>query len=146
MLGLPLHQDGVQIYVRPNPEADPVYSIVVAKACSGLTSMMVLLALGYLTALFTPAKMGWRVLLFASVIPLALLANAVRLTIILLFGTHWSAAAANWVHDNEAPVLIFACSLGLMGLRYAVLSYLDGRHSGPESRGDSRDQVPLIAD
>jgi len=76
--------------------------------------LLVLLALTYLVAYFTPVKLGWRVLMMVAVIPLALLTNATRLTLILLFGYHGNAALAKLVHDNEGPVLIFFCSLVLM--------------------------------
>jgi hypothetical protein len=59
----------------------------------------------------------------ASILPLTLLANSVRLLLILEAGAHYSAELAQWVHDHEAPVLIFFCSLGLMGLRHAILSW-----------------------
>jgi exosortase/archaeosortase family protein len=95
----------------------------VAQKCSGLTSLSVLLALAYLIACHTPVRLGWKTLMVAVMVPLALLANTVRLTLVLLAGTHISAAAAQWVHDHEAPVLIFFCSLGIMAFRQALLAW-----------------------
>lgn len=123
ILGLPIHRDGVSLYVWPDLDKDPVYGIMVAQKCSGMTSLMVLLALGYMIAYFTPVKIGWKALLLGTVVPLTLLANSVRLTLILMAGAHHSAKFAQWVHDNEGPVLIFFCSLGLMGLRHLILSW-----------------------
>jgi len=126
LLGLPIQQEGVHLFVVPQLGAKPVYSIMVARQCSGLTSLLVLLALGYLIAYHTPLKLGWRMLLLLAVIPLTLLMNAVRLTLILLAGTHHSASLATWVHDNEAPFLIFFCSLGLIVLRQLLLAWAEG--------------------
>jgi exosortase len=123
LLGLPIVRDGVHLLVVPNPNAPPVYEAVVARQCSGLTSLMVLLALGYLIAYHTPVRLGWRALLVAAVPPLALLTNSIRLTLILVAGTYHGAGMAKWVHDHEAPVLIFLCSLGLMGVRQALLAW-----------------------
>jgi exosortase/archaeosortase family protein len=95
--------------------------MLVAQQCSGLTSLMVLLAFGYLMAYFTPTRWWGRVLMVAAVIPLALLGNAIRLTIILLVGGLMDAKSATWVHDNEQPVLVFLCSFGLLGLRQLLL-------------------------
>ena len=127
MLGIPILRDGVQLAVVPNLNAPPVYSIIVAQACSGLTSMSVLLALGYLIAYFTPARLGWRAALVVVVVPLTVLLNAIRLTMVLVAGANHRPALAQWVHDHEQPVLVFLCSLGLLGLRHLLLQWLASR-------------------
>jgi exosortase len=122
LLGLPIHRDGVHLAVVPDPYSAPVYGITVARQCSGLMSLTILLALGYLVAYHTPIRAAGRAALLATVVPLAILTNAIRLTIILVAGTYHGAAIAGWLHDHEAPVLIFLCSLGLMGLRHTLLT------------------------
>ena len=129
LLGLLVRRDGVDLSVLPSPNASPIYSIIVAQACSGLTSVIVLLALGYLIAYHTPARLFWRAALLLSVIPMALLLNTVRLTVVLLAGAHYNAAVAQWIHDHEEPVLVFLCSLGLIGLRGLMLSVMAARES-----------------
>ncbi len=121
--GLPIQRDGVHLAVMPDLNQRPVYSILVARECSGLTSMLVLLAVSYLIAYHTPVALGWRGFLLAAVVPIALLCNALRLTLVLLAGTHHSAELATWVHDHEAPVLVFLCSLGLLLIRYALVTW-----------------------
>ena len=140
MLGVPIHREGVNISVVPNPDAAPIYQIVVAQQCSGLTSLMVLLLLGYLTAYFTPIKAYLRLLMVGAVVPLALFANSLRLTVILFAGAHSSPAAAKWIHDHEGPVLIFFCSMGLMGLRHLLITW---QHSGSDKEDHSDDPIPL---
>lgn len=132
MLGVPIQRDGVNLAVVPHLNAPPVFAITVAQACSGLTSLVVLLALGYLIAYHTPAKWGWRALLVFSVVPLALLLNALRLTLVLAAGADHSASLAHWVHDHEEPVLVFLCSLCLLGLRQLLLNWLESR-PGPST-------------
>ena len=122
MLGVPIHREGVQIFVQPDLNASPVYAMVVAQQCSGLTSMTVLLALTYFMAYLTPVKMSLRILMVGAVIPLAIITNSTRLTIILLFGAHGNVILAKWVHDHEGPVLIFFCSIALMGLRHFLIT------------------------
>jgi exosortase len=128
IVGVPIHREGVQLAVawEPGMHIHP-YEIIVAAKCSGLTSLIVLLALGYLIAYHTPVRFGWRALLVAAVVPLALVANAVRLTLVLLAGAHISKEVADQVHNHEAPVLIFFCSLGLMALRYGLLTWFGPR-------------------
>ncbi len=122
MLGLNIQRVGVHLTVLSENGSKSIYSILVAQECSGTTSLIVLLAVGYLTAYFTPVRWWGRVLLVLAVIPLALLANAVRLTIILLVGGLYSAPLAQWVHDHEQPVLVFLCSFGLLGIRQMLLA------------------------
>ena len=138
LLGVPIVREGVQISVVPDPEKAPVYSILVARECSGLTSMLVLLALGYLISFATPLKFGWKALLMACVIPLAITANVIRLVAILLFGAHSSPEMAQWVHDNEAPVLIFFCSLALLAVRYGMIRWTESRAESNQSPEQSR--------
>jgi exosortase len=140
LLGLPIVRDGVHLHVVPNPDAAPVYSVLVAKQCSGLTSLMVLLALGYLIAYHTRAGLGWRALLLALVVPLALFGNAIRITFVLLAGTYHSAALAQWVHDHESYVLIVLCCMGLLGLRHAILSWT-GRPHGTDEKADGQASI-----
>jgi exosortase len=148
--GVPIHREGVQLYVAPNLGGKPIYSIIVAQQCSGMTSMMVLLAVGYLIAYHTPIKWGWRASMVAFCIPLTVVSNSLRLAIILFAGAHHGAALAKWIHDHEGPVLIFFCSLGLTGARYLLLKWLRPRF---EDEGDGHGSVapaalelPLIVD
>jgi exosortase len=133
LIGMPIEREGVHLAVMngATPPA-PVYQVVVAQQCSGLTSLTVLLALGYLISYFTPIKLGWRALLMALIVPLTLLCNAVRLSAILIFGANVSVKAAKWVHDNEGPVLIFFCSILLMGLRAWLMKWLESRDKDAE--------------
>ena len=121
LLGLPLVRNGVELAVVPDIALPPIYSIRVAAACSGLTSLMVLLAVAYIVAYFTPAHWLRRVALVGVVVPLAVLTNAVRLTVILFVGAYHSRSLATWVHDHEQPVLVFFCVLGLLGVRHLLL-------------------------
>src|SRR5207245_11702659 len=98
--------------------------------CSGITSLIVLLALGYLIAYHTPLRLQWRALMVAAVVPLALVTNAVRLTFVLLAGAHISSAVAKQIHDHEPPVLIFLCSVGLVALRHALLCWVQPEREG----------------
>lgn len=138
MLGVPIQREGVNLAVVPHLNAPPVYAITVAQACSGLTSLVVLLALGYLVAYHTPVRWGWRALLVAVVVPLALLLNALRLTLVLVVGAGHGAGLARWVHDHEEPVLVFLCSLCLLGLRHLLLVWIQSREERPPASGAVR--------
>ena len=134
ILGIPVQQDGVTLSVVPDPSRPPTYTILVAQQCSGLTSLIVLLAVGYLIACHT--RVGWmkRLLLFGLTAPLALLANALRLTFVLAAGASHGAGVAQWVHDHEQPVLVLLCTLGLMAVRALMLQGTQAS-DGAASRG-----------
>ncbi len=140
LLGLPIQREGVQLCVMPDSGHTPIYSILVAQKCSGLTSIMVLLALGYLVAMHTPVRLRWKAALLGTVLPLALLSNTVRLTVILLLGGHHHPLLAGWVHDHEGPVLMLLCSMGLIGIRGALLSLI---HPQKQEEAAEVGAVPL---
>lgn len=142
LCGVPVVRDGVFLMVSPNPMAKPIYSMMVAQKCSGLTSLTVLMTLAYLIAYYTPLKMRWRVLMVVLVLPLTLITNALRLTVILLAGNYHSPAMAGWIHDHETPVLISLCAMILMGLRHALLTWAQRE---PEKEGGALVTLPSAA-
>ncbi len=137
LLGIPVHRDGVTLHIVPHSGESPIYSILVAQKCSGLSSLMALLSLGYLAGWFTPIRFQGRLIFLAAVLPLTLAANSVRLVLILLAGSAGNARLAGLVHDNEQPVLMLFCGLGLMGLRALLLSFGSLRPSLQTPRPES---------
>jgi len=51
---------------------------------------------------------------------------------------------ADWVHNNEGPVLIFLCSLALTGLRGILLAWLSSQKHKAELGESNREALPLI--
>jgi EpsI family protein len=131
LLGLPVRADGVNLYL---PERD--VSIAVAAACSGMRSLVALMAVASLFAYLLPGSLPRRWLLFAAGVPLALTANVVRVLLILLVGAHYGQDAAMRFHDQSGPVLFGLCSLGLLGLSRVLSTRRDltpGRRREPPS-------------
>jgi EpsI family protein len=116
LVGQPVHRAGVQLAAL-SAAGNPIYTVMVTRQCSGLTSITVLLALAYLFAYATRVRPLGKALILLSALPVAVAMNAVRLVIILLAGAHGSAALARWIHDHETPVLIFLCALVLAGIQ-----------------------------
>ena len=143
LCGLPVRRDGVTLGVVPDPDHAPIYRIVVSQQCSGLTSLLVLLTLGYLVAYSAPLALRWRVLLVALTVPLALFANALRLSLVLAAGAYHGATVALWVHDHEQPVLILLCGLGLLAARHALLCWT--RPAGTETGTKKGDALGTVS-
>ncbi len=117
LAGYPVGNSGVTIQVGQ-------YELLVAQACAGLGSLFALLAIGLLYVHLTrPAGRLHALLLLAGIIPLALLANLLRVLIIILLTYHVSdAVAQSFVHE-VAGIGTFLLSLigmaaldGLLGL------------------------------
>jgi exosortase len=103
--GVPVARDGNTLLL-------PGTALEVADACSGIRSLTVLLALGALWAYLERGRAARRALLFASTLPLAVLGNAVRVSVtvigVYVFGP-WFAEGA--VHEATGLV-VFLVTLG----------------------------------
>jgi exosortase len=79
--------------------------LVVAAECSGLRQIVSFVALGVLVGGLSGKSTSFRVLLAAAAIPVAIVANVVRILLMaagsLWFGTRWMSG---WMHD--APALV----------------------------------------
>ena len=88
--------------------------LLVGDPCSGLRSLITFLALGALFTQFVQASIWRKNLLFISVIPIALLSNLVRITIMVLVGyVYGQKAVSGFLHDFSG-IMVFV--LGFIGL------------------------------
>jgi len=109
---------GVVVWREGNIIMFPQTVLEVADACSGLRSLMSLLALGVALAVFSQEKMSRRVLLVLLTIPIAILTNMIRVIGTGFLAQYYGAAAAEgFFHEFAgmgvfvlAMVLLFVCS------------------------------------
>jgi exosortase len=105
LVGMPVSREGVNISI-------PEYSFEVAIACSGLKSLITMTALATLYAYLLNAK-GWqRALVVASSLPVALLANSIRVTMILLLARSMGERAAEGFFHGLSGTVVFLVGLG----------------------------------
>lgn len=105
--GYPVARSGVILSVGP-------YRLLVADACAGLNSMFTLEAMGllYLNLVHSTSKVR-NVALAILIIPIAFIANIIRVTILVLVTYHFGdEAGQGFVHDF-AGVVLFSVGLGL---------------------------------
>lgn len=82
-------------------------SLVVGDVCSGLRSLIALLAFGALFAYISGLSGPMRAVLFIASVPIALLANSVRIITLCLIANQWgSEVATGKIHDITG-ILIF---------------------------------------
>lgn len=105
LLGYPIGGEGVMIYIGQ-------YELLVAAACSGLNSIISLSAIS-LFYIYVRHQADWRYagLLVLLIVPVALLANFVRVLILILMTYHLGEAAAQGFLHNFAGVFMFAVAL-----------------------------------
>lgn len=110
-VGYPVAGSGVTIQVGQ-------YELLVAAACAGLNSMISLTAIG-LFYVYIRHNANWRyaALLVLAIVPVAILANLIRVLLLILITYHFGDAAAQGFVHNFAGVTMFAASLlGIMAL------------------------------
>lgn len=119
--GYPIARDGVVISIGP-------YRMLVADACSGLNSIYSLSALGllYMHLTWKPGVLRNAALLL-SIVPIAIVANVVRVIVLILLTYHFGDEAGQGFLHGASGVLLFVVGLlCLLGLD-AVLRRLSGR-------------------
>ena len=114
-VGYPVSRSGVILTVGP-------YLILVADACAGLTSMFSLEALGLLYLNIVRHESALRNgLLSVLMIPISLLANVVRVLVLVLVTYHFGDAAGRGFLHGFAGVLLFVVALLLTFLADHIL-------------------------
>ena len=122
--GYPVAQDGVMLMVGQ-------YHLLVADACSGLNSMFSLSALGLLY-LYLMRRKSWlhNILILASLLPAAFVANIVRVIILVLVTYHLGdAAGQGFVHGFSGLVLFMVALIIIISLDAILASVIKPRET-----------------
>jgi exosortase len=115
MLGATFQREGMQIYF-------PTGELRIEAPCSGLRSLVALVATGALFAYFQRGGLWRRALVLLAAVPIALAGNIARLLLLLVVADRWGVAwATGRFHDVTGYVLYAVALLLLLGLR-ALLS------------------------
>jgi len=94
ILGLTVIKKGTQLF-----DANGAYSYDVAAACSGIRSLISLLALTTIYGMIT-FKSNWkRILVIGMAVPLAVASNSLRLTLIVVAAEAFGQKAGDFVHE-----------------------------------------------
>ena len=116
-----LHAFGRPVIAEGNQIILPGETLYVADACSGLTSIITLLPLAFVVAYFLSNGVWRRVFVVASVIPLAMAANVVRVIITVLLVSRFSAEFARGAgHETLGLVTSVLATLGVIGVARAL--------------------------
>lgn len=124
MVGYPIAREGVTIQIAQ-------YQLLVEDACSGMNSMVGLIAIS-MFYIYMLHRASWRrsLALLAFIIPVAILTNIIRVIILILLTYHYGDAVAQGFLHVTAGMLVFAVALALMVLIDIGLSRLSAWRRG----------------
>jgi len=113
-LGVTLQRSGMSLYLATG-------ELRVENPCSGLRSLLALLATGTLFAYFQKGGPWRRAAVLVAAVPIALLANIARLLVLIVAAHYRSVAwATGKFHDVTGYVLYAVALAAMMGLRAAL--------------------------
>ncbi len=106
--GYPIARDGVVIKVGQ-------YLMLVADACAGLNSIYALAAMGllYMYLVQRPGRLH-NVLLLASIVPIAIAANLMRVLVLILLTFHLGDEAGQGFMHGASGIMLFVVALLLL--------------------------------
>jgi exosortase len=120
-VGVPVVHDGLNL-------SSSTFAFVVAEACSGMSSLVALLALASLWIYLSRGRHWARLVVLASVLPLVVVANSMRVALVLLVGDLFGEAAAlGYFHDLSSLVLFGVALGGLLVVSWSVRCQPFGR-------------------
>jgi exosortase len=106
--GLPVGLEGAVVAIGG-------YRLLVADACAGLHSLLMLEAFGLLYVhLAHPPSAARKLLLAAAIVPVAFAANVVRVVLLLLVTWNFGEAAGQGLVHDHAGLVLFAAGLMLL--------------------------------
>ena len=111
LLGIPIVREGFHIHI-------PAGSLLVGNPCSGLRSLIAFVAVGTLFSYLSNLSIIKKFLLSFLSIPVAILSNVIRTSILILISNFWglSAAAPDSFWHSASGILVFI--FGVAGLFY----------------------------
>jgi exosortase len=125
LCGIALSVSGNKVYLLGKGDFD------VDEGCSGIRSLMALLLIAFVFGYFTH-KAGWkRTAIFLSAVPLAILANILRIFSILFVADKISVSFAQTIYHDKVGFLSFGIALGLLLLLSRILE--KGFSGGPKT-------------
>jgi exosortase len=108
---LGLHPDRSGVIIR-----FPTYTMQVAVPCSGMASLVALMALGALLGWLAGARPARILLLVAAAIPIAIASNVARLTLTALIGVNCGARLADGFLHEVSGVFTFLLGAAMLAL------------------------------
>jgi exosortase D (VPLPA-CTERM-specific) len=119
---------GVPVYLTGNVIDLGSYKLQVAEACSGLRYLYPLLSLGFLAAYLFQAPLWQRALVFLSTIPITIVMNSIRISMVGVLVDRWGIAQAEGLlHFFEGWIIFVVCSAVLASEIWLLARFASGK-------------------
>jgi len=116
--GYPIARTGVMLTIGQ-------YQMLVADACSGLNTMFSLSALGLLFMYLTArASVLHNLIMLASILPIAFIANIVRVLVLMIVTYHFGDEAGQGYLHGAAGIVLLMSALSVLLMLDAVLAWI----------------------
>lgn len=122
---------GIIVLREGNVISLPSITLEVVDACSGLRSLISLLALGVLLGFVSALETWKKWVLFFCAVPIAILSNIARLFLTVVLAQRYGAEVTQDFQHTAAGVFVFAVGLVLMLATYRILTKVG--HGEPRS-------------
>lgn len=120
LLGNSVHRDGLVLSIGH-------YQFLVADSCSGLGTLLSLLTLGWLISAEGSGAWLTRTLLFLAIAPMVVVANIIRVALVLIIAQNISDAIAEGFVHGLFSVVIFVFTFILLLILRQVLLWVEPR-------------------
>ncbi len=108
LVGVYCEREGARIVFGRRAEDGRLKSVTVGAVCSGLRSLIALIAFGLLFAYVTPLSLTKRLVLLAATIPASFIANLIRILTLALVTYQWNEKVATggelWTRMENGPL------------------------------------------
>ncbi|MGA2151783.1 MAG: exosortase A [Geobacteraceae bacterium] len=112
---------GVVVWREGNIIMFPSITLELADACSGIRSLMSLLALSVAYAFFSQRSSLKRCILILSALPIAIFTNSLRVIVTGILAQYWGARAAEGFFHEVAGMVVFALAMVMLVALGAVM-------------------------
>ena len=115
----------VTVYREGNIIMLPNIVLEVADACSGIRSLMSLVALSFAISFFVKTSNLKKTVIVLSAVPIAVFANALRVIITGILAKHWGSAAAEGFFHEFAGMVVFGIAMLMLFIVGIILQEKD---------------------
>ena len=116
-------------------------SLEVAEACSGIRSLISLLTLGIVYGYFMDSRLWVRVVLAVGTVPIAIVANGIRVAGTGIAANFYGEAAAEGFFHTFSGWLIFIAAFIMMSILYRIILLIAPKQRTDDSKPSDPDAV-----
>lgn len=114
---------GVDVVRRGNILSLPNYTLEVVAACSGLRSLMTMITLSLILCAFTEMSFRRKLILAASSVPIAIVANTIRLVVMAVGAYAVSPAFVDGILHEISGLIVFAAGFVMLLIVRGLLKW-----------------------